>query len=188
MNLDKIAAAMEKRGFEVFVCSDGAAATEKVLELVDGAKTVAWGGSETLKELGLREKISEAGKLFSEQYFNADCFLLSANALTADGRIVNIDGTGNRVSASIFGPGMVIFVIGRNKLVDGGLDAAVERIKRCACPPNCRRLGKDTPCAATGKCADCSSPDRICKVTVVHERAPSRTRSVAVLVDAELGY
>jgi len=78
--------------------------------------------------------------------------------------------------------------VGRNKIVEGGLDAAVARIKRCACPPNCRRLGKRTPCAATGECADCDSPDRICKVTVVHERPPSHTLTRVLLVDEDLGY
>jgi len=117
-----------------------------------------------------------------------DLFLLSANALTADGRIVNIDGNGNRVAASVHGAGHVLYVIGRNKIVEGGIDEAIARIKRCACPPNCRRLGKKTPCAATGVCADCDSPDRICKVTVVMDRKPTGTRATVVLVDEDLGY
>ena len=117
-----------------------------------------------------------------------DLFLTSANALTADGRLVNVDGNGNRVAASIFGPKRVVFVVGRNKIVDGGIDAAIDRIKREACPPNCRRLNKKTPCAATGVCADCSSPDRICSVTVVMDRRPSRTDVQVLLVDEDLGY
>lgn len=188
MNLEDVAKSLERRGFEVSVCADAEQAAAKVMELTAAAKSVAWGGSESLKALGVRDRIAAEGKLFPELYNTAECFLLSANALTSDGRIVNIDGTGNRVSASIYGPATVVYVIGRNKLVDGGIDAAIDRIKRCACPPNCRRLGKNTPCAATGVCADCDSPDRICKVTVVFDRAPSRTRSVVVLVDADLGY
>ena len=117
-----------------------------------------------------------------------DLFLLSANALTADGRIVNIDGRGNRVAASIAGPSRVVYVIGRNKIVEGGVDEAIARIKRCACPPNCRRLGKKTPCAATGVCADCDSPDRICKVTAVFDRRPTGVPTLAIVVDADLGY
>jgi hypothetical protein len=101
---------------------------------------------------------------------------------------VNIDGNGNRVAASIFGPKRVVFVVGHNKIVDGGIDAAIDRIKREACPPNCRRLNKKTPCAATGTCADCSSPDRICKVTVVMDRRPSQTDAYVLLVDEDLGY
>ncbi len=120
MDLTNTAKALEKRGFEVYVCKDSASAADRVMELVAPARSVAWGGSETLKQLGVRDLIAEAGKSFPSLYNEADCFLLSANALTADGRIVNIDGTGNRVSASIYGPGAVIFVIGRNKIVEGG--------------------------------------------------------------------
>ena len=119
---------------------------------------------------------------------DADLFLLSANAVTKDGRIVNIDGRGNRVAASICGPRRVVYVIGRNKIVDGGLDEAVSRIKKYACAPNCRRLGKMTPCAATGVCADCDSPDRICKVMAVFDRRPTGISALALLVDADLGY
>jgi hypothetical protein len=78
--------------------------------------------------------------------------------------------------------------VGRNKIVSGGLDAAVERIKRVACPPNCRRLNRRTPCAETGVCADCQSPDRICRVTVVLDRCPTRTQTHVVLVDDDLGF
>ena len=115
-------------------------------------------------------------------------FLLSANAITEDGRIVNIDGNGNRVAASISGPKKVVYAIGRNKIVRGGIDAAIARIKEKACPPNCVRLGKRTPCAATGKCADCDSPDRICKVTAVFDRRPTGTPTAVYVVDADLGF
>ena len=92
------------------------------------------------------------------------------------------------MAASIYGPKQVVFVVGRNKIVEGGIDDAIARIKRCACPPNCRRLGKQTPCALTGKCADCNSPDRICMVTVIHERPPRATPTAVLLVDEDLGY
>ena len=118
------------------------------------------------------EALAQTGKA-PQRRSDVDLCLLSANALTADGRIVNIDGNGNRVAASVGGPKKVMYVIGRNKIVEGGIDDAIARIKRCACPPNCRRLGKQTPCALTGKCADCDSPDRICKVTVVFDRRPT---------------
>ena len=88
----------------------------------------------------------------------------------------------------ISGPGRVVYVIGRNKIVDGGVDDAIARIKRCACPPNCRRLGKKTPCALTGVCADCDSPDRICKVTAIFDRKPTGISALAIVVDADLGY
>ena len=103
-------------------------------------------------------------------------------------RKLDIDGRGNRVAASVSGPKKVVYVIGRNKIVEGGIDAAIARIKAKACPPNCVRLGKKTPCAVTGKCADCDSPDRICKVTVVMDRRPSQTDAYVLIVDEDLGY
>ena len=201
--LEKVAEALRKRGFKAVCCATGAEAHDYVMQEAEGVKSVGFGGSVTVKSLGLVEAMA-AGKeilrhgdpsLTPEQKvevmhreLTCDLFLLSANALTLDGRLVNIDGNGNRVAASIYGPGKVVFVVGRNKLVDGGLDEAVARIKRCACPPNCRRLNKQTPCALTGECADCSSPDRICMVTVVMDRRPRATDVRVVLVDEDLGY
>jgi len=187
MDLNDVAQALEKRGFEVTVCATREAAAARVMAVAAEAATIGQGGSMTLKELGLPEALAAVGKAPARKT-DVDLFLLSANALTADGRIVNIDGNGNRVAASINGPKKVLYVIGRNKIVAGGLDAAVARIKKYACPPNCRRLGKQTPCAATGICADCDSPDRICKVTAVFERRPTGIAGEVVLVDEDLGY
>ena len=202
--LEEVAEALRKRGFAAECFATGADAAARVMELAADAKSVGFGGSMTLAALGLAETLAAAGKEIwrhgdpkwrpeekmdvMRRELTCDLFLTSANALTADGRLVNIDGNGNRVAASIFGPKRVVFVVGRNKIVDGGIDAAIDRIKREACPPNCRRLNKKTPCAATGVCADCSSPDRICSVTVVMDRRPSRTDVQVLLVDEDLGY
>ena len=202
--LEKTAEALRKRGFTAVCCATGAEARAYVMKEAEGAKSVGFGGSVTVKSIGLVEELAKAGKEIlrhgdpslspekkvevMKRELTCDLFLLSANALTMDGRLVNIDGNGNRVAASIYGPGKVVFVVGRNKLVDGGLDDAIARIKRCACPPNCRRLNKQTPCALTGECADCSSPDRICMVTVVMDRRPRATDVHVVLVDEDLGY
>lgn len=180
--------ALKQRGFEAVAVTTGEEALAQIMAEVAMAKSVGWGGSETLKEIGVREAVAAAGIEVVERHCNADLFLLSANALTADGRIVNIDGRGNRVAASIGGPRRVVYVIGRNKIVQGGIDDAIARIKREACPPNCRRLGKRTPCAETGKCADCDSPDRICKVTVVFDRKPTGISAKVILVDGDFGY
>lgn len=204
IQLSNVAAALEKRGFEASVCRDKSEAIAVLVAEIDKVRSVGFGGSVTVKELGIPELAKAKGKQvlrhgdptlsFEERMatmrgeLQCDLFLLSANALTADGRIVNIDGNGNRVAASIFGPRRVVYVVGRNKIVNGGLDAAIERIKRNACPANCRRLAKKTPCAATGECADCSSPDRICKVTVVFDRCPTKTPTLVLLVDEDLGY
>ena len=202
--LEETAAALRRRGFAAECFATGAAAAARVTELAADAKSVGFGGSMTVAALGLAETLAAAGKEIwrhgdpkwrpeekmdvMRRELTCDLFLTSANALTADGRLVNIDGNGNRVAASIFGPKRVVFVVGRNKIVDGGIDAAIDRIKREACPPNCRRLNKKTPCAATGACADCSSPDRICSVTVVMDRRPSKTDAYVLLVDEDLGY
>ncbi|HHW91522.1 MAG TPA: LUD domain-containing protein, partial [Firmicutes bacterium] len=114
-------------------------------------------------------------------------YLASSNALTEDGRLVNIDGTGNRVMGMVYGPRRVILVVGSNKLA-GSLEAALERIHREACPPNARRLKLQTPCAATGECNDCSSPDRMCKVTTIIEGKPGATDLEVILVGEKLGY
>ena len=179
---------LRRRGYEAVFARTPEEAAALVMREAEHAASVGWGGSETIKALGVRERLVAAGKEIRDHQLVMDLFLLSANALTADGRIVNIDGRGNRVAASIAGPSRVVYVIGRNKIVEGGVDDAIARIKRCACPPNCRRLGKKTPCAVTGVCADCDSPDRICKVTAVFDRRPTGISTLAIVVDDDLGY
>jgi len=184
----KLVESLKKRGFEAEYAATREDAVRLVLAEAVGAESVGWGGSETVKELGLREAMADVGKEIRDHQIEMDLFLLSANAVTLDGRIVNIDGRGNRVAASIAGPKRVVYVIGRNKIVDGGIDAAMARIKRFACAPNCRRLGKRTPCAETGVCADCDSPDRICKVTAVFDRKPTGISAKVIVIDTDLGY
>lgn len=196
--------ALRKRGFAAEACANKTEALAKLRELIKDAQTIGFGGSVTLKELGAAEALAADGKqilrhgdpsLTPEQKKEVmrqqqicDAFLLSANALTRDGRIVNIDGNGNRVAASIYGPQQVIFVVGRNKIVDGGIDAALERIHHESCGKNCRRLNKKTPCAIDDVCRDCDSPDRICKVTVIMDRKPTTTPMTILLVNEPLGY
>lgn len=181
-------AGLVRRGFEAEFVKTRAEALECVLAEAAGAASVGWGGSETIRQIGARDAIAAAGKEIRDHRADCDLFLLSANALTADGRIVNVDGTGNRVAASIYGPRRVVFVVGRNKIVDGGIDAALARIRAEACPPNARRLGRKTPCALTGRCADCDSPDRMCKVTAVFDRRPTGTSARVIVVDEDLGF
>lgn len=180
--------ALKRRGYDAIAVATKEEAAAIVLKEAADAHSVGWGGSESVKALGVREALIASGKEIRDHQIMMDVFLLSANALTRDGIIVNIDGTGNRVAASIYGPKRVIYVVGRNKLVAGGMMEAIARAKRCACGPNCRRLGKRTPCAEVNLCADCDSPDRICKVTAVFDRCPSRTSTLVILVDEDLGY
>ena len=183
----RVVEALIRRGYEAKFCATKEEAAAAVLAETASARRVGMGGAMTMKELGVTERLEAEGKL---QTRGADCdvFLLSANAITSDGRIVNIDGNGNRVAASVSGPKKVVYAIGRNKIVEGGIDAAIARIKAKACPPNCVRLGKKTPCAATGRCADCDSPDRICKVTAIFDRRPTGTPTAVYVVDADLGF
>ena len=180
--------ALMRRGYEAVEVSTKDEAAAIVMKEAEGASSVGWGGSESVKALGVREALAAAGKEIRDHQTVMDLFLLSANAITEDGVIVNIDGTGNRVAASIYGPRRVVYVIGENKIVSGGALEAIARAKRCACPPNCRRLSKKTPCAEKGLCADCDSQDRICKVTAVFDRCPSHTSTLVVIVDESLGY
>ena len=186
--LERTVEGLKRRGFEAELVSTKAEALKLVMDEAAGAQSVGWGGSESVKEIGARDAIVATGKEIRDHQTVMDLFLLSANAITSDGVIVNIDGTGNRIAASIFGPKRVVYVIGRNKVVNGGVLEAIARAKRCACPPNCRRLNRRTPCAESGLCADCSSPDRICKVTAVFDRAPTHTPTKVILVDEDLGY
>ena len=179
---------LKRRGFEAVGVATKAEALKVVMDEAEGAQSVGWGGSESLKEIGARDALMKSGKEIRDHQTVMDLFLLSANAITSDGVIVNIDGTGNRIAASIYGPKRVVYVIGKNKVVNGGILEAIARAKRCACPPNCRRLNKRTPCAETGICADCESPDRICKVTAFFEQPPRHTPTKVILVDEDLGY
>jgi hypothetical protein len=183
----KVVKALCDRAFEAVYCATAEEAAAAIHSDAAAAERIGMGGSVTMKQLGVTSKLEAAGKL-STRGADCDLFLLSANALTEDGRIVNIDGNGNRVAASVSGPKKVVYAIGRNKIVQGGIDAAIARIKEKACPPNCVRLGKKTPCAATGKCADCDSPDRICKVTAIFDRRPTGTPTKVYVINADLGY
>ena len=185
---EKTVEALRRRGYEAVAVATREEAKAVVLKEAESAASVGWGGSETIKEIGARAALESSGKEIRDHQTQMDLFLLSANAMTEDGIIVNIDGTGNRVAASIFGPKRVVYVVGRNKVVPGGVLEAIVRAKKSACPPNCRRLSKKTPCATLGTCADCDSPDRICKVTAVFDRCPTRTSTLVVLVDEDLGY
>ena len=197
---DEFVKALEKRRFIVHSAANAAEAKEIGLSLI-GDHSVGFGGSVTVTELGLYEALQNNGNAVFWHWkaddrrkaqvgaAHADWFVCSTNAITRDGRLVNIDGTGNRVAGMFAGPKKVILFIGKNKLVEGGLDDAIARIKREACPPNARRLGLATPCALTGKCVDCASAQRMCKVTSVIEYPPNLLSELhLVLIDENLGY
>jgi len=195
--------ALKANGFKVIYADNSKEALDKVMSLIPKEAKVGIGGSVTVRDIGLVEAIEKQNNpIFMDwgkplelkeklkvrkEALNSDVYLTSSNAITLHGQLVNIDGTGNRVSAMIFGPKKVIVVAGVNKLV-GTLDEALARIKNIACPLNGKRLNLKTPCALTGKCADCNSPDRMCKVTVILEKKPSLSDITIVLVGENLGY
>ena len=200
IDYEALVKALKSRRFlpEVFdTAQEAKAAALKII----GSKSVGIGGSATVRDLGLAETLQangnevywhwlaakEAKQAARDKALTADVYMCSSNALTADGRLVNIDGTGNRAAGLIYGPHEVVVVLGKNKIA-GSLDEAIERIKRDACPQNARRLGLDTPCAKTGQCYDCRTEARMCNVTFILE-APTRPVNAfhVLIVKEDLG-
>jgi L-lactate utilization protein LutB len=200
--LERVADAFRSRHFETYVEQTRDLANIRLLELISPGETVGFAGSITLNEIGIKHFLQERGNVILDPFhpgltkadslrvrreiFLSDVFVTGANAVVEDGRIVNLDGTGNRVAATIFGPKRVIFVAGINKLVPN-LDAAMHRIYNTAAAANCHRLDMKTPCADTGVCSDCNATDRSCCVTVITERPPKWTPTIVLLVNEGLG-
>ncbi|HSH68698.1 MAG TPA: lactate utilization protein [Deferrisomatales bacterium] len=200
--LGKAAAALQRNEFTVVVCADRAQAVAHLLAAAESANTVGFGGSVSLVELGLPQRLAEAGKEclihgapdltldqrldIMRRQLTCDLFLTGTNAVTLDGKLVNIDATGNRVGAMAFGPKQVMVVAGVNKLA-ADEQTAVARVRSWVAPPNAHRLGVQTPCAETGFCVDCSSPQRICRIVHVMEKKPRLTNMTVLLVAEALG-
>lgn len=193
---------MEKRGFDAYYCPDSKSAVEKALSLMPKGSSVSWGGSMTLEETGLqgalacadyrlidRDKAADPAekKELQRQAFYADFYLMSANAITKDGILVNIDGNGNRVAALAWGPDHVLILAGMNK-VEPNLEAAIARVHHTAAPANTIRLGLTTPCSQTGICGDCLGPDCICSQTVITRFNRNKGRIKIILIGEHLGY
>lgn len=193
---------LEKRNMEGFFCETSKDAVEKVLSLLPDGATISWGGSETIKECGLMDAIrngnytlldranvqgEEEYREFFSQVVKADAFLMSTNAITENGELVNIDGASNRLACLLHGPKNVFVIVGMNKLTSD-VSAAIGRIRNVACPANTLRLNRNTPCALTGKCGNCFSPDSICSQIVVTRRSSQPKRIKVILVAEHLGY
>jgi hypothetical protein len=178
-------------------------AVQEILKQITPKQRIGVGGSLTIRGLGIFEKLEAQGYTFYDHWkpglskesvleirksqMTSDLFLSSVNAVTLNGELVNIDGIGNRVNAMNFGPGKVILVAGYNKIVED-VQEGIKRIRNIAAPLNARRLNIDVPCAKVGKCVDCNSSNRICRVLVILERKPSLTDIFVILVGEELGY
>ncbi len=198
----KVAEALNKRHFEAYYCPDRAAALEKILELIPQDHVVSWGGTATVDELGVKEALRQRGQAVIDrdtakdaqerqqmlkQALTCDTFLMGSNAISADGQLVNIDGTGNRVAALCFGPTQVVVVAGMNK-VAGDLDGAMRRAREVAAPMNAQRFPLKTPCVANGLCGDCKGPDSICAQIVTTRLCKPAGRIKVVLVGENLGF
>lgn len=194
-DLQKAAKALEEGGFGVHVFSTAAEAAAWLDGEIDG-KTVGFGGSVTLRDMGLYDKLSghntvywhwEQGPDARTAAMQANVYVTSVNALAESGEMINIDGTGNRVASTLYGHEVVYYVIGRNKLTDD-YSSAVWRARNIAAPKNAHRLGMKTPCAVKGDhCYNCKSPDRICCSMVTTWRPMTGMSAEVVLIDEDLG-
>lgn len=193
---------LQRRGFDAYYCADKEAALAKALELIPETDVVAWGGSVTLAEVGLLDAVKKRNAVIDRDTAKSaeekmelmrkallcDTFIMSSNAITSDGQLINIDGNGNRVAALIFGPKQVVVIAGVNKIA-GSFEAAMDRARNIAAPVNAQRFaGLATPCAKTGLCADCQSPDSICAQFVVTRRCRTKGRIKVILVGESLGF
>lgn len=199
---ESIIAKMKLRKMDAYYCEDVAAAKAKLIELLGSSpKNIGYGGSMTIDDNGFKDEISKAGHsiIIRENYttpeelkecksmlINADAFLMSSNAITLDGELINIDGRGNRVSFLIYGPDEVYIIAGMNKIVTD-VESGIDRVRNMATPPNTVRLNRDTPCAKTGRCGDCLT-NSICSQIVVTRTSMIPGRIKVILIGEELGY
>lgn len=194
---------LKARKMEGYYCDSFQDAKDKVLELIgETGKCVGYGGSVTIGDSDLKERIAAAGhdlivreelnktvegmKECNARLINADTFLMSTNAITLDGELINIDGQGNRVAFLIYGPEQVIVIAGMNKVVSD-VESGIARVRNFASPPNTVRLNRETPCAMTGVCGNCLT-NSICSQVVVTRTSNTPGRIKVILVGEELGY
>lgn len=199
-----VAEALNKNGFEAEYLATATRAKKKVLSMIPKGATIGRCGSTTLTQMGVYEELRRRGHTIFDPFQTglsseedlaerrkallSDVLLSSANAVTSDGQIVNVDGTGNRVAATIFGPQKVIMVVGRNKIVSN-VEAGLQRIRNIAAPLNARRLKRRVPCATLDRCpGDCSSPENMCKAVVILAKQPDMSSITVLLVGEDLGF
>ncbi|GAB4274409.1 MAG: lactate utilization protein [Candidatus Rifleibacteriota bacterium] len=205
MNYNELCKKLIKNGFNAMFFSNEKEAVRQIIAEIPVDASIARCGSVTCTELGLFDLLKERGNEIIDPYLpglsneekalerkrlkTANILLTGTNALTEDGKLVNIDGVGNRVSLQIFGTDKVIIVAGTNKVCKN-TESAIKRIKSVACPLNARRLNLSTPCSKNIECPEdgCDSPDRMCRVTTIIERCPRLTPISIYLIDKQLGF
>lgn len=201
--MEKIIKALKSRNINCYFVKNKEEARKKAISLIDQGKRISWGGSVTLEQTGILKELRNGSyklldrdlvvnniftRNFLAKYGGCEgTFISGTNAITEDGKIVNMDGLGNRVNAINYGPEKVIIVIGKNKIVRN-MDAALERICNIAAPANTKKLKKKTPCVEKGKCVDCRSSERICNILSVVQFQNDSNRIHVIIVDEELGF
>lgn len=193
---------LEKRNMEGFYFDSAAECTRAILESIPKGSVISWGGSESIKESGLMDGIHngdyklidrfaaqtpEESRVLYSQAVLADYYLMSSNAITLEGELINIDGNGNRVACLIQGPAHVILVVGMNKVVTD-VESGISRVRNMASPPNAIRLGMNLPCSATGTCHNCLAPECFCNQIVITRRSGHTGRIKVYLVGEPLGF
>lgn len=193
---------LEKRGMEGYYFANCPDMVSAILSMIPAGSSVSWGGSASFTQSGMMDALQkgcytlidrstaktdqERREIYAKTVMS-NYYFCSTNALTLDGELVNIDGNGNRVACIIHGPEHVMMIVGMNKIVKD-IDSAIKRIRTDACPPNAIRLHMNTPCAVTGKCAECLSPESFCNQFVITRRSRHAGRIKVFLVGEELGF
>jgi hypothetical protein len=197
-DIEKVMKSLKANRFnQVVHCATSAEAVKIILDMIPADASLEMAGSMSVSQTGLLDLLKKRGNKgldmpksreeFSErQKTRQDVLLVSTNAITLDGKLVNTDGFGNRVAGMIFGVKKVILLIGKNKIVRD-LDEAFDRVQHVIAPYHAKYLGLDTPCAKKGKCCDCNSPQRICNITTVISKKPLAVDFTIILVDEDLG-
>ena len=195
----KVIKGLESRNMSGYYANNKEEALQKALELIPEGSSIDMGGAMSANEIGLVDALKNGNYNFIDrdkavdkraamlEAYDADIFLSSANAMTDDGIMINIDGNANRVSAIAQGPKKVIFIVGMNKITND-VDSAMKRARNVAAPINAQRFGLSTPCTKTGACMDCKSPDTICCQILITRFSKHKDRIHVILVNENLGF
>ncbi len=199
---DSLIEKFNQRGIEGYYCDNSDEALMMAKRFLTPGCSVTWGGSMTLEEIGLIDELKnsdyavidrmnakspEEARALYGKIVTADYFFMSSNAITLDGQLINIDGSGNRVACLITGPKNVVVIAGMNKITTD-VETGIARVHNMAAPPNTVRLGRQTPCSELGRCVNCLVPDCICSSIVITRRSHIPNRIKVILVGEELGY
>jgi L-lactate utilization protein LutB len=195
----KVIKGLESRNMSGYYAANKEEALKKALEIIPEGSTVTMGGAMSVHEIGLSDALKNGNYNFIDRdkyedkraamlaAYDADVFLSSANAMTEDGVLINVDGNSNRVSAIAQGPKKVVFIVGMNKIC-ADVDSAMKRARNVAAPINAQRFGLSTPCSKTGSCMNCKSPDTICCQILITRFSRHKDRIPVILVNDNLGF